>query len=524
MKEEFEKIFQDAESGAQTGKPEAVIDLFADLKVQADPQAQADAEELAARIDEYIEERTEENAESPADEVPEPEAVPEPSEISPAAVSTPHVAATRLERNSKKGRKASKPEFKYQRTEEKPEVLPADETDEDMEADEDTGDEEFVASNEKPSKGKKNSVSMTAIIAAAAAFLIILFVFVLDTRTEEDTGKTVTIAEYVVNEITGKTFMGQAEERLSRDMVPISVDEDSPLYEKFKSADRVNVLVLGVNGNMTDTIMLGSYDMSNQQVDIISVPRDTYYYRSEYGKYTAYQKINSVWRTDGTAALATAVSDLLDGMPIHYYVIVEYDDIRAVMKSIGGVEINVPFHMKYEDTTPGLELHIDIPGGKQVIDESNVIEFLRFRHTNPSFAAQGYKSYPGGDIQRIQVQQEFVKAVIKKCCKLGNILDVAKVILTNVDSDLDIGTAAKVAAKVLSGFSTENMESYTLPGTDFTNELSFWKVNKEETTALVEKIYGVEVTEDGQIILNIEPGSRIRFVGIPQIEENTDSN
>lgn len=375
--------------------------------------------------------------------------------------------------------------------------------------------------NGKHRKKKKKSIGPVGIAAIVLGFLVVLFVFVIGSRTDEETGKTVTIAQYVVSEFSNKTFMGEAEERLSRDMTPIYVDEDSPLYEKFKTVDRVNILLLGINGNMTDTIMLGSYDMTNQQVDIISIPRDTYYYRSQYGKYTAFQKINSIWRAEGIVSLASAVSELLHGMPIHYYVVVEYDDIKAVMKTINGVEINVPFHMKYDDTTPGEELHVDIPAGNQIIDQSNVIEFLRFRHTNPSYAAQGYKSYAAGDIQRIQVQQEFVKAVIKKCCKAGNILDVAQVVLDNVDSDLTYGMAIKIGTKVLSGFSTENLESYTLPGTDFTNELSFWRCDSNATYELVEKLYGI-TTEDEQEVIYVEPGSRIRFVGVPEYTEDDE--
>ena len=371
-------------------------------------------------------------------------------------------------------------------------------------------------------KKKKKPIGALGIAAIAFVFLAFVFVFIVGSRVDEETGKKVTIAQYVVSEFSNKTFMGEAEERLSRDMTPISVDEDSPLYEKFKSADRVNILLLGINGNMTDTIMLGSYDMANQQVDIISIPRDTYYYRSAYGKYTAFQKINAIFGKDhDVVSLATAVSELLHGMPIHYYVIVEYDDIKAVMKTIDGVTVNVPFYMKYDDTTPGEELHINIPAGEQRIDQSNVIEFLRFRHTNPSYAAQGYKSYSAGDIQRIQVQQDFVKAVIKKCCKVGNVLEVAQVVLDNVDSDLTYGMAIKIATKILSGFSTENIESYTLPGTDFTNELSFWRCDSDKTYELIEQLYGVPIEEEQEVIY-IEPGSRIRFVGVPEYTEDNE--
>ena len=294
------------------------------------------------------------------------------------------------------------------------------------------------------------------------------------------------------SEIGGDEVIPAAEvEKLSASMKPIAIDENSPFYEAFTSGDRVNILMMGVNQGMTDTIMLGSYDMENQTLDIVSVPRDTFFYRSKYANSSyGFQKINSIYRTEGVTATAEAVSSLLYGMPIHYYVIVEYNDIRKVIDTIGGVEIYVPFYMKYMDTTKGQELYIDIPAGNQIIDSSNVIEFLRFRHTNPTFAAQGYKSYQRGDLDRIQVQQEFVKAFIKKCLQLGNITSVAKVTLENVESDLTYSMATKIATKAMNGFDMENVTTYMLPGIDKTmHELSFWVQNEEETYTMLETIF-----------------------------------
>ncbi len=289
----------------------------------------------------------------------------------------------------------------------------------------------------------------------------------------------------------------QEPEKLSASMKPIAIDEASPFYEAFTKGDRVNILMMGVNQGMTDTMMLGSYDMENQTLDIISVPRDTFYYRSSYANASyGFQKINAVYRTEGVAATAEAVSSLLYGMPIHYYIIVEYNDIRKIIDTIGGVEIYVPFYMKYRDTTKGQELYIDIPAGNQIIDSSNVIEFLRFRHTNPSFAEQGYRSYQRGDLDRILVQQDFVKAFIKKCLQLGNITNVAKVTLENVESDLTYSMATKIASKAMEGFDMENISTYMLPGIDKTlHELSFWVQNEEETYSMLENIYHLKKEE-----------------------------
>lgn len=348
---------------------------------------------------------------------------------------------------------------------------------------------------ETKAKLKAFKLDWLAVVVGVFVFAIatIIFTPMLAEKPEE------VVSKYVEQVVGGEdVVISQAQdpevvERLSDSMEPIVIDESSPFYEAFTNADRVNVLLLGVNDNMTDTIMLGSYDMENQKVDIISIPRDTYYYRAKYKNASwGFQKINSVYRTEGIASMAEAVSGILQGMPIHYYAIVEYADIKKVMDVQGGVQIDIPFAMKYVDNTPGYELYIDIPSGVQTIDSSNVIEFLRFRHTNPSFAAQGYKSYFKGDIQRIEVQQNFVKEFIKSTIAKGKLLDVVKVALENVESDMTYSEAAKIATKALMGFETDKMESYSLPGVDKTmGELSFWVQNDGEITTMLKHIYGL---------------------------------
>jgi len=126
---------------------------------------------------------------------------------------------------------------------------------------------------------------------------------------------------------------------LLKDMTPIALDEGSSFYELFQSQKRVNVLCLGVNDGMTDTIMLASYDMENQRVDLISIPRDTYYYRGAGFKDFANHKINAIYSSQGVVKLAEVVSEILYGMPIHYYAIAEYDDACKCWHEFSGHDL-----------------------------------------------------------------------------------------------------------------------------------------------------------------------------------------
>ena len=282
------------------------------------------------------------------------------------------------------------------------------------------------------------------------------------------------------NTIGGGIQIFESEHKLSEDMQPISVDEDSPFYDVFKDKDRVNVLLLGVNEGMTDVIMVFSYDMQNQFVNIISVPRDTYFYRPGKESNYANFKINAIYRSEGAVKLAEAVSSILYGMPMHYYGVVEYEDIRKVMDVIGGIEVDIPSDMDYDDPTAKPPLHIHIKKGRQIIDRSNVEEYLRFR-----------SGYSNADIGRIQVHQEFVKKVIRECLRMGNILDVAKVALENIESDVTYDVAIKVATRA-GGLSSERINSYILPGNDTSIKgLSFWQPSQEGINDVMAEIYAI---------------------------------
>jgi LCP family protein required for cell wall assembly len=260
------------------------------------------------------------------------------------------------------------------------------------------------------------------------------------------------------------------------------VDEDSPFYKEFKNSERVNVLVLGVNDGLTDTIMLASYDMKNQKVDVISIPRDTYYYRNDYISPSA-QKINAIFSSDGVIGTARAVSDVLLGIPINYYAVIDYNGVSKVVDSMGGVPMNIPFHMVYNDPYDTPPLKIDIAEGDQVLDGETAIEYLRYRH-----------GYTQGDIGRVGAQQVFIKAAFKQA--IGkDFINVIKTTIANVDSDLPLGMALKIGTKGL-GLEAEAITTFLTPGASGTsNGASYWRTDSQEIELMIRQIYAPDVAE-----------------------------
>lgn len=259
------------------------------------------------------------------------------------------------------------------------------------------------------------------------------------------------------------------------------VDKDGPYYDLYKNSKRINILVLGDNDKLTDTIMLASYDTEKQKVDVISIPRDTYYPRSKY-KNPAAQKINAIYQSGGAVGTAKAVSDVLLGIPINYYAVIEFSDVEAIVDKIGGVPMDIPNinhkgGMYYTDPYDTPPLKIAIPAGQQTLDGAHAVQFLRFR-----------KGYPEGDIGRVKAQQEFIKSAMKQALK-SNLPSVVSLGLKTVDSDITLGMAAKIATNAIS-LDSENIHTYMVPGGPKTvNGASYWFADSKQIGDLIEQIY-----------------------------------
>lgn len=285
-----------------------------------------------------------------------------------------------------------------------------------------------------------------------------------------------------VTEIKESKIFGETEINLMEDM-PVLVDEDSIFFEAFKDKKRVNVLMFGLNQNLADTIMVVSFDYEAKHVDLISIPRDTYFFRKGYHNPGSL-KINAIYqKTEEPLELAMAVSEILLGMPLHFYAKVDYDGIIEIVEAIGGVPMNIPFHMKYRDITDKPPLYIDIPAGEQILDGEHSVQFLRYR-----------SGYTEGDIGRVKAQQEFMKSAFKQSIGF-DLPKITKVILKNVESDIDVGTATKIVTKGV-GLKGDAIETYLMPNTLQSEAPYYVYPDSEGISKVISEIYSIESPED----------------------------
>jgi LCP family protein required for cell wall assembly len=239
-----------------------------------------------------------------------------------------------------------------------------------------------------------------------------------------------------------------------------------------------------LENSRSDTIMVVSYDTKNKTGDVFSIPRDTYVDRDGFIN-SGNNKINSVYSAKGIEGLYEIILNIT-GIKIDKYVTIDYDGVRAAVDAIGGVEVDVPFHMRYTDPYSDPPLDINIPPGKQLIEADRAMEFLRFRKTNYA----GYSGYTNGDIGRVEAQQGFVKAAIKKALTFRLPL-VVKEVYPHVNTDFSLMEATSLAMGSI-GLSAENINFHTLPGAAQTrNGLSFYMLDYLATKDLIYSVLGM---------------------------------
>ena len=175
--------------------------------------------------------------------------------------------------------------------------------------------------------------------------------------------------------------------------------------EAYKYNDHLsNYLFLGIDtknsvdtyqtqqdAGQADAIFLVSMDRATEQLKVLFVPRDTMAEIEIFnpsgkslGESTDHLNIQYAFgdgKQKSCELMKTAVSNLLDGLPIQGYCSMNMDGIPVITDFVGGVQITVPDN-SLEDTYPEFKegAVVDITG-------ENAEKFVRYRDTDKTQSA-----------------------------------------------------------------------------------------------------------------------------------------
>ncbi|MDO9107459.1 MAG: LCP family protein, partial [Coriobacteriia bacterium] len=226
---------------------------------------------------------------------------------------------------------------------------------------------------------------------------------------------------------------------------PVAQKRDAPFYMLLMGVDSREI----GEASRSDTLIIARIDPKQQRVTLVSIPRDTRVSIPGHGK----TKINAAHAYGGPALVIETVKDIT-GLPISHYAEVDFKGFKDVVDALGGVTVTVPEDIYDMKAANHVKSAAKLEAGTQVLDGAHALTFVRSRQ------------FPRGDLQRIENQQTFLKAVLKEALKPANVLRLPSVVSAMADSattDLSVVDLLSIANQ-MKGMDSDALEAVTMPG------------------------------------------------------------
>jgi LCP family protein required for cell wall assembly len=258
------------------------------------------------------------------------------------------------------------------------------------------------------------------------------------------------------------------------------------------TGDRINVLLLGIDrrggkgwGYRTDTIIVVTVDPINRTAGMLSIPRDLQVPIPGNGE----NRINTanVYGTSqnypgGGPALLKRTIEVNFGIPIDYYIVIDFQGFEKIIDNLGGIDVNVP--RKLHDTMYPNPKSGDPFGMKTVHFDPGL------QHMNGQLALEYARSRMStSDFDRANRQQLILLAIREKALNLNLIPKLPTLASTMMDTvktdmtleemlelaqlapQIDMGNIKSVVIQkpMVYGYRTESGGAVQLPKWDLIN-------------------------------------------------------
>ena len=258
------------------------------------------------------------------------------------------------------------------------------------------------------------------------------------------------------------------------DTIAAVVSEEVP-FETDENG-RTNVLVFGTEGydmngtvaggqhdgaQLTDSIMVVSFDQETKDVAMVSLPRDLKVGACMVGKINEVFSCNNADGTNeeaGALALAETVEEVL-GLQIQYWAHVNWASLIEIVDTLGGITVTFDEDI-YDPGYTGVSATVGVP---ITLNGEQALAFARARHGTQ-----------GGDFTRGNTQQKIVMAIVQKVIDNGVGVTEAFSLLNILGDNLRTNFSAeniKSGVKLASGFEVGAMRQIKL--VDYENQVYY---------------------------------------------------
>lgn len=214
----------------------------------------------------------------------------------------------------------------------------------------------------------------------------------------------------------------------------------------------------------SDTAMIVHVYKGRKKASVVSVPRDTMIKRPDCVKDgkdvpgANRAMFNTAFEVGGPACAVKTVESI-SGIRMDHFVEVDFTGFKKLIDALGGVEITTSKAIDDKDS------HLHLKPGKHTLDGEHALGLVRTRH--------GVPGGDGSDLGRIQLQQTFIKALLKQVKSVGvltnptKLYDIADTATKAITTDTDLNSVSELTglAKSLGNIGAENIDMVTMPVT-----------------------------------------------------------
>ena len=261
----------------------------------------------------------------------------------------------------------------------------------------------------------------------------------------------------------------------SRNQTDLSQNSDIVEYkgETYKYNDHLsNYLFLGIDtreavdtyqsqadAGQADAIFLVSMDRATEKIKVLFIPRDSMTrievfnpYGQSLGETTDHLNIQYAFgdgKEKSCELMKTAVSDMLDGLPIQGYCSMNMDGISVITDFVGGIQLTIPDD-SLADVNPEYKKGavVDITG-------ETAEQFVRYRDIDKTQSA----------LVRQERQKTFLQALVQKAQeKAGEDAGFVTGLYDSVKSYTVTNMGNDIFAKLLAASQNGITDTETVPG------------------------------------------------------------
>jgi LCP family protein required for cell wall assembly len=213
-------------------------------------------------------------------------------------------------------------------------------------------------------------------------------------------------------------------------------------------------------GSRSDTMLLVHISKSRDKATIISIPRDSLVTIPEHPSSldktkivpAAKGKINAAFAFGGAPLLIQTIEDET-GVRIDHYIEIGFAGFAGMVDALGGIEVCT----KRDIDDPGS--HLVLPAGVHTLNGVEALKYVRTRDFDGM-----------GDLGRMQRQQQFMSAVLRKVTSTGVLLNPIKLVnffnaaIATVKTDSELNKSDLLTlAKQMKNLSSSNVRTLTIP-------------------------------------------------------------